>query len=100
MTYKISYQSKWNNEGTHYSQTINVRLSKEEFKLFNDNIILSKLNAPSYHDYKLYLNTFKKGVNYTKLTQAMYFAEYFNIINNDKRYKTDRNTIVVLNILK
>lgn len=99
MNYKISYQSKWNNEGTHYSQTINVKLNREEFRKLNYDIATAKLNAPSYHDYKMYLDTFKRGINYTKLTQCKFFATHFNIINNDKRYKTDRNTIVIIDIV-
>ena len=56
-------------------------------------------------DYKLYLDTFKKGINYTKLTQIKFFAQYFGIISintnivNDKRFKQNRNTIVKINII-
>ena len=100
MEYRLSYQSKWNDEGTHYNQTINAKLDREDFELLNECIACSKQNAPSYHDYKLYLHTFKEGVNYTNLTQAKYFAEYFFIINNDMRYKTNRNTIVIINIVE
>lgn len=106
MHYKISYNKKWNNEGTTYSQTLNVTLTRKEFTELNHNITLAKLNAPSWNtDYKLYLNTFKKGINYTKLTQIKFFAQYFGIISintnivNDKRFKQDRNTIVKINII-
>ena len=106
MCYKISYNKKWNNEGTTYSQTLNVTLTQKEFTDLNHNITLAKLNAPSWNtDYKLYLNTFKKGINYTKLTQIKFFAQYFGIISintnivNDKRFKQNRNTIVKINIL-
>lgn len=106
MRYKISYNKKWNNEGTTYSQTLNVTLTRKEFTDLNHNITLAKLNAPSWNtDYKLYLNTFKKGINYTKLTQIKFFAQYFGIIGintntiNDKRFKQDRNTIVKINII-
>ena len=106
MRYKISYNKKWNNEGTSYSQTLNVTLTRKEFTDLNHNITLAKLNAPSWNtDYKLYLNTFKKGINYAKLTQIKFFAQYFGIISintniiNDKRFKQDRNTIVKINII-
>lgn len=106
MRYKISYNKKWNNEGTSYSQTLNVTLTRKEFTDLNHNITLAKLNAPSWNtDYKLYLNTFKKGINYTKLTQIKFFVQYFGIITintniiNDKRFKQDRNTIVKINII-
>lgn len=106
MRYKISYNKKWNNEGTTYSQTLNVTLTRKEFTDLNHNITLAKLNAPSWNtDYKLYLNTFKKDINYTKLTQIKFFAQYFGIISintnivNDKRFKQDRNTIVKINII-
>ena len=106
MRYKISYDKKWNNEGTTYSQTLNVTLTRKEFTDLNHNITLAKLNAPSWNTYyKLYLDTFKKGINYTKLTQIKFFAQYFGIISintnivNDKRFKQDRNTIVKINII-
>lgn len=106
MRYKISYNKKWNNEGTTYSQTLNVTLTRKEFTDLNHNITLAKLNAPSWNtDYKLYLDTFKKVINYTKLTQIKFFAQYFGItdihtnIVNDKRFKQDRNTIVKINII-
>ena len=106
MRYKISYNKKWNNEGTTYSQTLNVTLTRKEFTDLNDYIALAKLNAPSWNtDYKLYLDTFKKGINYTKLTQIKFFAQYFGIISintnivNDKRFKQNRNTIVKINII-
>lgn len=106
MRYKISYNKKWNNEGTTYSQTLNVTLTRKEFTDLNDYIAVAKLNTPSWNtDYKLYLNTFNEGINYTKLTQIKFFAQYFGIISintnivNDKRFKQDRNTIVKINII-
>ena len=35
MRYKISYNKKWNNEGTTYSQTLNVTLTRKEFTDLN-----------------------------------------------------------------
>lgn len=106
MRYKISYNKKWDNEGTTYTQTLNVTLTRKEFTDLNYHIAIAKLNAPYWHtDYKLYLDTFKKGINYTKLTQIKFFAQYFGItdihtnIINDKRFKQDRNTIVYINII-
>ena len=54
MRYKISYNKKWNNEGTTYSQTLNVTLTRKEFTDLNYYIAVAKLNAPSWNtDYRL-----------------------------------------------
>lgn len=106
MRYKISYQKKWNEEGTTYNQTLNVKITRQEFRLLNYHIATTKLNAPSWNtNYKLYLDTFKVGINYTKLTQIKFFAEYFGIIDShnrtrNERFKQDRNTIVIINLIK
>ena len=104
MRYKISYIKKYDNEGTVYTQTLNVKMTRNEFKELNYKIATAKLNAPSWKtNYKLYLDTFKIGVNYTTLTQTRFFAEYYGIIDSydrtrNERFKLDRNTIVIINI--
>lgn len=99
MKYKISYLQKFNEEGTSYNQTIKINLSREEFRGLNRFLAVKQLNMPSYAYEKLYLDTLKRGINYPTLTTTKYFITYFHNILDDKRFKTDRNTIIIINII-
>lgn len=97
MNYKVSYPSNFSSEGTHYSQTINMTLCRDEFRKLNYDIAVCKLNN-RHTMFGMYLDTFKKGVNYTKLTQCRFLVTHFGLIG-DKRIKSDRNTIVKVTII-
>ena len=45
MRYKISYNKKWNNEGTTYSQTLNVTLTRKEFTDKQNRNTIVKINS-------------------------------------------------------
>lgn len=98
MDYKISYNTVFALDGTVYRQTINASMGREEFRGLNRFIAVTKLDALPGSGAKLYLDTFKKGTNHATLSQSSHFARHFGLLS-DKRYKTDRNTIIRINIV-
>ncbi len=92
----ISYGSAWNNKGTHYSQWVRVRCTRAEFEKNNRLMLRRKeLNRGIMcdHNFDLYAKTLHEGINYTNLTTCAFFANAYGFADN-KRYKTDRNTII------
>lgn len=101
--FTFSYRSYWDEEGIHYSQTITAYIPRNVFIALNYKIATTKLHeqdkkndGKSYDFATIYhLDTFKLNTkNFTKLTQRDFFLNYFNL-NNDKRLKHGRNTIII-----
>lgn len=92
----ISYGSAWGANGTHYSQWIRVRCTRAEFNYNNRLMVRRKELSRGVlcdHNFDLYAKTLHEGVNYTNLTTCAFFANAYGFADN-KRYKTDRNTII------
>lgn len=92
----ISYGSAWNNKGTHYSQWVRVHCTRAEFEKNNRLMIRRKELSRGVmcdHYFDLCAKTLHEGVNYTNATTCAFFANAYGFADN-KRYKTDRNTII------
>ena len=92
----ISYGSAWNNNGTHYSQWVRIHCTRAEFEKNNRLMLRRKELSRGVmcdHNFDLYAKTLHEGINYTNLTTCAFFANAYGFADN-KRYKTDRNTII------
>ena len=101
---KVSYQKEWNEEGYTYTQTIRMRMSKKSLELINDacvNFAKKFKYGDVFMGHVMEPMNVKKpifeGKNYLKISQ--FFALY-HIYDwkEDKRVKTDRNTIFLVEI--
>lgn len=88
MKTKVNYLRKYNYTNT-YSQTINVICSEKEFISMKE-VVKQYIN--SEHTYSCCAKPITVGTNY--LTYNMLHKLAFNFWGNNKRVKTDRNTIV------
>ena len=92
----ISYGSAWNKNGTHYSQWVRIHCTRSEFDKNNRLMLRRKELSRGVmcdHNFDLYAKTLHEGVNYTNATTCAFFANAYGFADN-KRYKTDRNTII------
>ena len=93
---KISYGETFDSRGTHYTQWIRVNCTREEFNKCNG-LMLRRIELSRGimcdHQFSLYAKTLHEGVNYTNLTTCTAFANFYGFADN-KRYKTDRNSII------
>lgn len=95
--YKINYRKQFDNEnGTVYRQCINVEIRQAELTWFNNIVSRARMQQPNpmYNAKELH-----EGVNYCNLTTSRLFAERFGM-SEDKRYKTDRNTMIKIKVVK
>lgn len=92
MKTKVNYLRKYNDTNT-YSQNINVICSEKEFISMKE-VIKQYIN--SGHTYSCCAKPITVGTNY--LTYNMLYKLAFNFWKNNKRVKTDRNTILNINI--
>lgn len=83
MKTKVNYLRKYNDTNT-YSQTINVICSEKEFISMKESIVGTHIRVVTI------------GTNY--LTYNMIHKLSFNFWGNNKRVKTDRNTILNIKI--
>lgn len=86
------YLRKYNDTNT-YSQTINVICSEKEFISMKE-VVKQYIN--SGHTYSCCAKPITVGTNY--LTYNMIHKLSFNFWGNNKRVKTDRNTILNIKI--
>ena len=85
---KVSYNSYFDNNGTHYNQMVSVVLTDEQLEVFN-----SMVNGVSEYT-KMHLRSVKFGDNYTNLTTFYYFRRFFEPLKSNSRIKADRNTLL------
>lgn len=100
MKYKISYVKDWSKEGTFYDQKVTVKASKSlvrkinrEIKAIHKEINSKRIRSNEDMETALFLNPVSEGKNYTHLTTVSYLAKRCGFCR-DKRFKTDRNTVV------
>ena len=105
MEYKVSYRGDWDDNGTYYDQTINMRLSKSEFDGLNRSIAKERMDSSvkvirSGYDMDIlsYLRPLSVNRNYTTHTTRDFVLNYFNLIGKDRRILC-RNTIIFINIV-
>ena len=79
---KVSYNSYFDKNGTHYDQMVSVVLTDEQLEAFNN----------MAHD--THLRSVKFGDNYTNLTTFDYFRRFFEPLKSNSRIKADRNTLL------
>lgn len=92
MKTKVNYLRKYNDINT-YSQTINVICSEKEFISMKE-VVEQYIN--SGHTYSCCAKPITVGTNY--LTCNMIHKLSSNFWENNKRVKTDRNTILNIKI--
>ena len=81
MTYKISYQKRFSQDGTVYDQMITAKCSSAEIMRF---YYLGDRLWREYND--------ETGIYYPNLTERDIFIRHFGI--EDKRFKKNRNTCI------
>lgn len=86
MKAKINYLSKWNAEGTHYSQTVTVVLTTRQIAAIN--ALIGKLSFARIFSDRFFIGA---GLNFVTHSAAQIIAGYIGI-DSDRRYKSDRNT--------
>ena len=103
MDYRISYRSEFSTTGTHYNQTLSVRMSANEISRFNNAIserkkAIDKMFIRGWNEsqFQIFARHLKKGLNFTTLTTRDFFCKFFGII--DKRLK-DRNTLIKITLV-
>lgn len=84
---KVSYNSSFDNNGTHYNQMVSVVLTDKQLEAFND-MVNNTRSA------KMYLRSVKFGDNYTTLTTFNHFRRFFEPLKSNSRIKADRNTLL------
>ena len=85
---KVSYNSYFDNNGTHYNQMVSVVLTDKQLEAFNDMVNNTLPSA------KMHLRNVKFGDNYTTLTTFDHFRRFFEPLKSNSRIKTDRNTLL------
>lgn len=96
----VNYQKDWNTDGTCFTQTVNIPVTKTELDEMNEKIrsILSKIKRKksiTIEEFRTYayLKECNEGKNYTSITTFRFIYDYFKL-SEYNRVKTDRNTIV------
>ena len=85
---KVSYNSSFDNNGTHYNQMVSVVLTDKQLEAFNN--MVNNTRSPT----KMYLRSVKFGDNYTNLTTFDHFRRFFEQLKSNSRIKADRNTLL------
>lgn len=95
----VSYNLRFNNEGTSYKQMVNIKLLQKELDSLNKYVSKDKDN---YRSLSLYYNgELKEGDNYVSLSYRDSIIRFMN----DNKVKTDRkildrNTMFRIKIVK
>lgn len=95
----VSYNLRFDKEGTSYNQMVNIKLSQTELDSLNKYVLNDKDN---YGDLSLYYNgKLKDGDNYVSLSYRDSIIRFMN----DNKVKTDRkildrNTMFRIKIVK
>ena len=91
---KVSYNSYFDNNGTHYNQMVSVVLTDEQLEVFNDMVNNTRLSKGVSEYTKMHLTGVKFGDNYTNLTTFDHFRRFFETLKSNSRIKADRNTLL------
>ena len=91
---KVSYDSRFNSEGTHYTQMVSVTLSDEQINVFNNMVRNTLSSRDASHMAKTYLREINVEDNFTNLTTFEYFKRFFTPLLENQRIKSDRNTLL------
>lgn len=103
----VNYLQHWNEEGTHYTQTIT--LDKNFIKYINKlikkyhesneeskNIISNFVGFSTYYDFYLKEIDTSKNKYFLNITQLKYIYYYLSINNYDIKRIKDRNTLLLI----
>ena len=102
----VNYKKDWNGDGTCFTQTVNIPVSKTELDEMNKKIrsIISKIErkktitTDELTKYA-YLKECNEGKNYTTFTTFRFIYDHFKL-STYPRIHTDRNTIVNFKYIK
>ena len=96
----VNYKKDWNGEGTCFTQTVNIPVTKTELDEMNKKIcsILSKIGMEksiTIEEFRTYayLKVCNEGKNYTSITTFSFIYDYFKL-STYPRIHINRNTIV------
>lgn len=91
---KVSYNSRFDKNGTHYNQMISLVLSSDQLKAFN-NMVSDTVRSWGVREYvKMHLRQLKFGDNYVGVTTLDYFIRFFDPLKSNKRIQIARNAIL------
>lgn len=91
---RVSYNSRFDKDGTHYNQMLSVVLADKQLKAYNT-MVNDTLLSNGVREYtKMHLRQLKFGDNYTGLTTLDYFIRFFDPLKSNKRIQMARNTII------
>lgn len=91
---KVSYNSRFDKDGTHYNQMISLTLSDKQLKAYNT-MVNDTLQSWGISEYtKMHLRQLKFGDNYVGLTTLDYFIRFFDPLKSNRRIQIARNTIL------
>ena len=96
----VNYKKDWNGDGTCFTQTVTIPVTKTELDEMNKKIcsIISKIKRKKTITTEeltkyAYLKECNEGKNYTTFTTFRFIYDHFKL-SEYNRVKTDRNTIV------
>lgn len=95
---KVSYKHAWDAYGTHYTQMVSVKLTREQFKKFNNKVTEIKSSVYENNYFKLYTKYIEVGDNFANLSTCYAFFTFFGLMEN-KRIDVKRNTILRIRII-
>ena len=91
MQYKIAYRKNFDEEGYCYRQRITCVMTFNEFNNIN------KALRHAFKDGAFFADELSFGVNYTTITTAKIFTQFFGI-DKDKRLLDWANTVICIKI--
>ena len=95
---KVSYKQAWDAYGTHYTQMVSVKLTREQFQKFNNKVTEIKFSDYENTYFKLYTKHIEVGDNFANLSTCNAFFTFFGLMEN-KRIDVTRNTILRIHII-
>lgn len=91
---KVSYNSRFDKNGTHYNQMISLVLTKEQLRVFNNHVTDTILSKYTREYIKIHLKCVAFGDNYLGLTTLEHFLNFFTPLRSNRRIQIARNTIL------
>ena len=103
----VNYCQHWNEEGTHYTQTITIDKSfikyiNKQIKKYHESTAENKNILSGYVGFSTYYDFYLKEIDTTKdkyflnITQLHFIYYYLNINRYDTRRIKERNTLLLM----
>ena len=89
---KVSYGKRFDTGGCAYDQMLSIRLKSAEMLKLEASIKETRQECRLKNWY--FVNQLYWGDNYVNSTTLKFVADFFELTDNNKRLKLDRNTMV------